>query len=284
MKSNTYNVRKDISFIQEITGDSLEDIAKNTSLSRRSIQYAFIDEPTNNVLEKLYTYIYKCSYRLSKAKCEIFTEGLKDNEMLFFHGSKYGFDRIQYNGSRNDSDFSNGFYCSGNLDSAISFVEDIKHSSVYVYKADISNLNIYELDCDLDWMLAISYYRNKISDYADNQMIKRIIYKIDSSDIVIAPIADNKMFEILNQFANGEITTDQAIHCLSASRLGKQHVFKTKKAVNSLKFLDRFYLCDLERESSKSFSIDNANIIQTKLDFSKREYRGKGKYIDELFK
>ena len=283
MKSDTYKIKKDIDFLQVITGDSLEDIAKKASLSRRTIQYAFINEPTNNVLEKLYTYIYKCSYRLSKAKCEIFGEILKGKEMLFFHGSKYGFEKILYEGSRSDSDFSNGFYCSVNLDSAISFVEDVKHSSVYVYKADISNLKVYELDCDLDWMLAISYYRNKISEYADHRIIKRIINKIESSDIIIAPIADNKMFEILNQFAIGEITTDQAIHSLSVSRLGKQYVFKTKKAVSSLKFIDRFYLCDLEREASKSFSIDNANIIQTKLDLAKRKYRGKGQYIDELF-
>lgn len=278
-----YNFEKDINFICELNGYDISDVCELSSVSKRNVLYSFNNEPSNNTLEKVYSFIYSQNCRLSLAKSEIFKENLKDDEKLFFHGSKYGFEKIDYKGSRTDADFSNGFYCSDNIDSAISFVENYQHSSVYVFKANISKLLSYEFNCDLDWMLAISYYRGRLKEYKDNKSIKNIIKKIDEADLIIAPIADNKMFEVLNRFVDGDITSTQALHSLSASRLGKQYVFKNKKAVSSLEFIDRFYLCDEERKYSKSLSIDNSNIIQTKLNLARREYRNVGKYIDEIF-
>lgn len=278
-----YSFEKDIKFICELTGYDISDVCEHSSVSKRNVLYSFKNEPSNNTLEKVYSFIYSQNCRLSLAKSEIFKENLKNNEMLFFHGSKYGFEEIDYKGSKSDSDFSNGFYCSDNIDSAISFVENCRHSSVYAFKANVSKLTSYEFNCDLDWMLAISYYRGRLKEYKDCKFINNIIKKIDKADLIIAPIADNKMFEVLNKFVDGEISSTQALHSLSASRLGKQYVFKNKKAISSLEFIDRFYLCDEERKYSKLLSIDNSNIIQTKLDLARREYRNEGKFIDEIF-
>lgn len=279
-----YNLEKDIKFICELTGYNISDVCEHSSVSKRNILYSFNNEPSNNTLEKVYSFIYSQNYRLSLAKSEIFRENLKNNEMLFFHGSKYDFDEIDYMGSRADADFSNGFYCSDNIESAISFVENYQHSSVYVFKANVSKLTSYEFSCDLDWMLAISYYRGRLKEYKDCVFVKNIINKIDKADLIIAPIADNKMFEVLNKFVDGEISSTQALHSLSASRLGKQYVFKNKKAISFLEFIDRFYLCDEERKYSKLLSIDNSDIIQTKLNLARREYRNKGMFIDEILK
>ena len=245
--------------------------------------YSCAGTPSNTTLEKIYGYIYRKGYRLSSAKSEVFTESLSKNDQLFFHGSRYGIREISCGGSRSDSDFSNGFYCSKRLDSAVCFVSDCRSSSVYAFKADLTQLNCLTFECDLDWMLAISFFRGRLSAYRDTAYIRNLIHRIETADVIIAPIADNRMFEVLNRFAAGDITSVQALHSLSASRLGNQYVFKTEKAVQRLFFLDRFYLCDEERENAKEFSKDNANIIQTKLKLSLREFRNQGKYIDELF-
>ena len=279
----TYDVEKDVRFICELSGDDLDSLSKKMSLSRRTLQYAFKSEPSADVLEKIYSYIYRNGSRLSVAKSDLFQESLKPDEKLFFHGSRFGFEQIDPSGSRNNSDLSYGFYCSGNLRSAVSFVEEYRNSSVYVFKANLSGLKSEVLSCDLDWMLAISYYRDKLGVYSESEYIQNLIRHLDSMDFVVAPIADNKMFEILNQFANGDITTVQAIHSLSASRLGNQFVFKSPAAVERLVFIDRFYLCDEERKNSLLASGDHSNVIQTKLDMAKRQFRNKGKYIDELF-
>ncbi|MCR4951144.1 MAG: DUF3990 domain-containing protein [Solobacterium sp.] len=266
-----------------MTGLRIDEFAEEAALSKRTVLYSFSNEPSNTTLEKVYGLIYRKGFRLSLAKSELFAENLKKNEVLFFHGSKYGINEIDPFGSKNDSDFSHGFYCSRQLDSASSFVAEYKSSSVYIFKADLSKLNCFVLNCSLDWMLAISYYRRKISAYKNEPHIQNMIRQLEKADVIIAPIADNKMFEVLNQFASGEITSDQALHSLSASRLGDQYVFRTEKAVRKLSFLDRFYLCDEERNNAGLFSRDNENIIQTKLKLAKREFRNQGKYIDELF-
>ena len=113
---------------------------------------------------------------------------------------------------------------------------------------------------------------------------EEVIKKIESCDLLIAPIADNKMFDILNQFAEGLINTKQAIHCLSASRLGKQYVIISDKALNRLKPIERLYLCKEEKEKSKSDSFERSLLIQSKLDFAKRNFRNEGEYIDEVLK
>ena len=279
-----YNFKNDVDFILSVTGDDLSALAEKTGISRRTLLYSLNKEPSDKVLEKMYSYIYRCGYILSEAKNELFLESLKGNEKLFFHGSRFGIDKIVAEGSRMTSDFSCGFYCSELLGSAVSFVEEFRSSSVYVFKADLSKLKILEFDCDLDWMLAISYFRNKLSNYKHNKHVVSIINRLNDIDVIIAPIADNKMFEILNLFSNGNITSTQALHSLSASRLGKQYVFKTVKAIDSLTFIDRFYMCDEERAQSIVSSASRGNIIQTKLDIAKREFRGKGKYIDEILK
>jgi len=277
-----YNFKKDVDFILSVTGDDLSALAEKTGISRRTLLYSLDKGPSDKTLEKVYSYIYKCGYILSEAKNELFLESLKGNEKLFFHGSRFGIDKIVTDGSRYTSDFSCGFYCSESLGSAVSFVEEFKSSSVYVFKANLTELKTFEFECNLDWMLAISYFRNKLSNYKNNERIISIIDCLRDKDVIIAPIADNKMFEILNLFSEGIITSAQALHSLSASRLGKQYVFKTKKAINSLAFVDRFYMCGEERARSIISSANRSNIIQTKLDMAKREFRGKGKYIDEI--
>ena len=52
---------------------------------------------------------------------------------------------------------------------------------------------------------------------------------MQAADLIIAPIADNRMFTIMGQFANGDITDIEAQHALLTSRLGKQYVFKPPK-------------------------------------------------------
>lgn len=51
-----------------------------------------------------------------------------------------------------------------------------------------------------------------------NQMVGEIIAEIEAADVIIAPMADNKVFYIMVQFTEGEINADVALHPLSASK------------------------------------------------------------------
>ena len=85
-------------------------------------------------------------------------------------------------------------------------------SSVYSFKYSLSGLKIKRFDCNLEWMLAICYYRGTLREYASNQMVSKIVAEIEAADVIIAPIADNKMFYVMAQFTDGEINADVALH------------------------------------------------------------------------
>ena len=114
-------------------------------------------------------------------------------------------------------------------------------------------------------------------------MIAQIVADIEAADIVIAPIADNKMFYVMAQFTEGEINADVALHSLSASKLGHQFIFKTEKALQNLVPIEKYYLSNPEREDCRKALNERSYEIDTKLKLAKREFKT-GLYIEEILK
>lgn len=279
-----YSFKNDIETVLDVKCINIDSFCFGANIPKRTIFYAFSHKASKNVLEAAYSYIYKLGIRLNSVKDELFNEIKDKNEVILYHGSKYGIDEITCDGSREDCDFGRGFYLSEHLSSSISFVHSHVDSSIYAFKLELKDLKVFRFDCNIDWMLLISLHRKKIEEYKDNERIKKIIKSIEEADVLIGPIADNKMFEVMGKFACGEITTVEAIHALSASRLGKQYVIRTKKGLNNLKFLDRLYLCSEEKRKSLYDTKEQELQIQSKLDIAKRTFRGQGQYIDEVLK
>lgn len=276
-----YNIKKDIEFIKEAEMINEDELSKATSVSRTTLNEIEKRGICNiNVCEKIYSYIYNKKYRLNSVKEEILKE--KYNKILF-HGSKKGLTSISFDGSRNNCDFGNGFYLGEYYSQALSFVFEHENSSVYSFEFRNNNLKVYKFDCDLEWMLAVCYYRGTLNEYANYNKVLAIIDKIKDVDVIIAPIADNKMFYIMSQFAEGEINADVAIHSLSASKLGYQYVLKSEKAIDSLVPIEKYYICKEERQNCQLELEKRGYEIDTKLKVAKREFKN-GLYIDEVFK
>ena len=70
--------------------------------------------------------------------------------------------------------------------------------------------------------MTIAYYRGALDEYKNHPVIKKIIEQSRACDYIIAPIADNRMFQIINSFIEGELTDEQCKHCLAATNLGMQ--------------------------------------------------------------
>lgn len=233
------------------------------------------------VLEKFYSFAYRSKYRLNTVKEDLLKESNKDK--VLFHGSKDGLKTISESGSRKNCDFGNGFYLGETYGHALAFVCENPASSVYSFTCNFSDLKVQQFDCDLDWMLAICNYRGTIKKFSASSKIAEIREKVDSADVVAAPIADNRMFYIMSLFAEGDINADVAIHALSASKLGLQYIFKTSKALDALKPVERYYLCEAEKAECRERLVQRAAEIDTKLKLSRREYRT-GLFIEEILK
>lgn len=276
-----YNIAEDMAFLMEADHINKAELADRAKISRTTLlEILKSSKARNDVCEKLYAYAYNQKYRINSVKEELITEKF---QTVLFHGSKDGLSKITANGSRNNCDFGNGFYLGQTYHQALSFVCEKENSSVYSFRYSLDGLRVKEFECNLEWMLAICHYRGTIQDYENNEIVKKIISEVEHADVVIAPIADNKMFYIMAQFTDGEINADVALHSLSASKLGMQYIFKTDKAIDQLVPIERYYISKPEREDCRTSLIERGFEIDTKLKLAKREYKS-GSYIEEILK
>ena len=237
--------------------------------------------PSPKMLESFYGFCYRMNIRFNLAQEEILKETY--GSKLLFHGSKQGLQSPSASGSRQDCDFGPGFYLGESFYQAACFVSEEFQASVYAFSFDAASLNGVTYETELDWMLAICYFRGKLRQYKDHPRLVKLRSAIEKADFIVAPIADNRMFQVMQQFGDGEISTIEALHALSASNLGKQTVLKTEKAIAGLTPLTRFYLCSQERDDYEQANKQRSYLIESKLKLAKREFRGQGQYIEELF-
>lgn len=280
------NLKKDIESIRELYGLSNEEYAKKVGLSRMNISRYKNGtiEPSLSSLEKIYSFPYLQGFHLNEVKESLFIDN-KKNRLLLFHGSKYGLKEIDANHLNGTKDFGPGFYLAESYESASTWVCEYKESSVYAfYLENTKNLKIMSFDVSKDWLFAILYYRGSFEKFELNESVKRLIEEIEKSDLIIAPIADNQMYDIIYRFANSEISDEQCVHALSATNLGKQYVLKSKKAVNRLVLIDHMFLCNQEKIDCLKVKKEHSNIGKDKAQLSIRQYARKGKFIHELFK
>ena len=221
---------------------------------------------------------------LNQEKTSFLIEDKKDSVVLF-HGAKGEIvGDIDAHHSSISNDFGPGFYLGETLPQAATWVAGVSESSVYCFyfkpEPDMKEL---VFPVNREWMYAILYYRHAFHRKKVPDEVANIVKRVEEADYIIAPIADNKMYEILNQFIRGNITDEACLHALSMTDLGNQYVLKSDKAIRSLQFRDRFYLCEPEKRDYLIQKEKDALDAVNKVKMSLIEYRRKGAFIDELF-
>lgn len=281
-----YKINEDLKLIREMLELSQEEMSLSIDIDKKTITRIENDEnyPTNETLEKIYNYAYKKGIKINKIKEMMYKEENPKSKIIF-HGSKNIIEgEISPNYGRVNNDFGNGFYCGESIEQTTSFVSRFQDSSIYILKFDNKNLKCEFFDVNQEWMLAVAYFRGKLKEYENNEIIKNIIEKVKNSDYVIAPIADNRMFRIIDRFIDGEITDEQCKHCLAATNLGNQYVFLTEKATSKISILERCYIARAEREFYYKQKEEDVNDSDNKVKFALIKYKREGKYIEEILK
>ena len=273
----------DFKFVQEALGLNAVELCQKIGLSRAYIAEIISGktQPSKRTLEAFYSYAYRSGLRINLSREQLLHE-LNPYPVLY-HGSKYGLGDIRPSGSRPNCDFGNGFYLGKTYQQAANFMADTEEGTVYAFSFRGSGLKEAALTCDINWLLLVCAFRGKLDNYKDHPLLKTAFSLVEGADYIRAPIADNKMFQIMRSFEDGEITDVESLHALSASDLGEKYVMKTEKAISCLKKLDRLYLSEPEKQALTEEAMERAKMVDTKLKMAKREFRGKGKYIEELF-
>jgi len=282
-----YNFKKDLKAIRSILEISQSEFANQIGVEQATISRNESGQtnPSARLLEAVYSFAFDNNIKLNNLKEMLCREEIISTHKLLFHGAKNVIDgKPSVNKGRTNNDFGQGFYTGESYDQAIAFVSGFNNSSVYFLDFDSENLKCKRYEVDQEWMMTIAYYRGTLEPYKEHPIIKDLIAKSRECDYIIAPIADNRMFQIINSFIDGEITDEQCKHCLAATNLGMQYIFVSDKAMDQAEIIERCYIPENEREYYMDTRSQVAKLGDDKVKLARIQYRGKGYYIDELLK
>ena len=280
-----YNFSKDLKSIREILGVSQSEFADQIGVEQVTISRNELGKtnPSAKILENVYTFAFAKNIKINKLKEMFWRDDLKKHEKLLVHGAKSKIDgEIDIHRGRHNNDFGQGFYAGESYEQAISFVSGFENSSVYYICFNDDDLTYKRYEVNQEWMMTIAYYRGALDEYKNHPVVKKIIEQSRACDYIIAPIADNRMFQIINSFIEGELTDEQCKHCLAATNLGMQYIFVSEKAVSQAKLIERCYISHNEREYYKNIRLEESKLGANKVKLARKQYRGKGQYIDEI--
>lgn len=245
---------------------------------------ASVIDTTN--LEEVYSYAYNNGIRINEIIWQEYQDlDTTSEELYLVHGSRSGIKgpiRLDVSGESND--FSNGFYCGTTIKQAGMFVAEEENASLYIISFNPKGLKAARFSVNTDWMLAVAYYRERIDEYKDHPKIKSIVNRVNKCDYVIAPIADNNMFEIIDAFTEGTITDKQCLYALSTTNLGMQYVFKKERCLPNIEIVEHLYLCEPEKDSYNIVADIESSTSLNKALLAKKKFADDGLYIDELLK
>lgn len=283
-----FRAAEDIETVIDLLEMSIDEFAKELAVSRVTVNNWLSGKKdiSEKNMSAFYEYTFHKRIRLNKIKEQLYTEELTGkSEILLFHGAKEKIQgKLRLDCSKRRNDFGNGFYCGESLEQSAMFVATFPLASLYMLKFNCAGLKKREFGVSRDWMLMIAYFRERLGEYANSEMINRLVKENTGVDYIVAPIADNRMFEIIDQFINGEITDVQCQHCLSATNLGNQYVFVSQKALDQIEILEKCYLADAEKESYLNSRQESYEINQDKIKIVRKQYRGQGNYIEDILK
>jgi len=281
----SYNIKDDLILIREFFKLSQEEFASILGVDRLTIIRTENGDsyPRVELMDKIYDFCFNKGLRLNLQKEMLYKDDLKANHILLTHASKNGIDgNISIDKSRLNNDFGKGFYCGDSYDKSVSFVCRFPNANVYLIDFNPIGLKGIKFEVNTEWMLAIAYFRGRLDSYKNSELINKIVSPILEADYIIAPIADNRMFQIIDTFIDGEITDEQCKHCLAATNLGMQYVFVSNKSIGHINILEKCFISTSEKNFYKNLQLEFQKLGSDKSKLARIQYRGKGKYIEEI--
>jgi hypothetical protein len=160
--------------------------------------------------------------------------------MLLYHGSNTRVEHPEIRRLR-AMDFGFGFYLTSNEKQAVGFAKKVVIREERLNdNHGVATLNIYEFDFDS----AKSDLKTLRFNLPDEAWLDFVVAnrsgKISNagSDVVIGPVANDDVFEVIRIYESGAMTKEMALEAMKVKKLFDQYVLRTERGLSLLAFIE----------------------------------------------
>ena len=160
--------------------------------------------------------------------------------MICYHGSDTIVDEPKILTSKRPLDFGEGFYVTTNLTQAQNWAKKVSLRNNSNHKC----VNKYEFDLEkAKQNLVVIHFEFADETWLDFICDNRSGKETGIYDIVIGPVADDRVYRVVVEYENGDIDKEIALKNLKAETLCNQILFHTEKSLEYLKYIDTEVIC-----------------------------------------
>lgn len=152
----------------------------------------------------------------------------------------------------------------------------------YATKLCTAGLTMEKFAIDLDFLLERSRLKGWLGDKERHGRVTKIERRVKRADVLSVPLTDASMDNLIFRFAEGEITDEQCIHALQGYSLGMRYMIMTQKGRDALSKIREYYSSKSEIDDYQKHRESLLAEARKKARLARIEFRGKGKYIDEI--
>lgn len=211
---------------------------------------------------------------------------LLSEHYLLFHGSDGGIKgAISTTRNKSENDFGHGFYTGENLLQAENRVANVKTGSgiVYAYRYSLGSVKTYVFKDLTLWALYIGYCRGRLQTEIPAKLMT-LLSSIDSCDVIIGLIADDKISSVYDAFLNNYITDKCLYECLRLVQYGRQFVFKTDVSLKCLSEVASYTLTKEMKKASIAWGHGVKKDMESNLMRLQDKYSREGLFMREVLR
>jgi hypothetical protein len=153
--------------------------------------------------------------------------------MILYHGSSIEVKKPILLKNQRELDFGKGFYTTSDLEQAARWAERTakrrgeSNAFVTVYEVnedELKNIRLLSFDSpNVEWLNFV--VKNRKGEYIAGDW-----------DIISGPVADDQTAQVIDLYLEGAYDEEEAIRRFLTQKLKDQYTFKTKEAINLLKY------------------------------------------------
>lgn len=155
--------------------------------------------------------------------------------MICYHGSDTIVDIPRILEAKRPLDFGGGFYVTTSEEQAkrwaikVAYRNNNNHRCVNRYEFDLENAKLE---------LSVIHFEIADEKWLDFICDNRSGRTTGDYDIVIGPVADDRVYRVVVEYENGDVDKETALKNLKTESLCGQILFHTEKALKYLKYID----------------------------------------------